>query len=155
MKQSPAYTRAQRQFIDELAEKVWLDRLNRFHQLTGRMFWQDLGHLAISHGLPPPSFGQARYLLSKLRRTAGRPDPYAALAAYTYRKRLQSLSRKVPSIIARPGAHPHPQCGHVTQIDKTACPPLLACDECRQEGTCRRIQYCVRYRCAFGAARKP
>jgi hypothetical protein len=32
---------------------------------------------------------------------------------------------------------------------------VRACDECRQEETCRRISYCARYRCGFGEVDKP
>lgn len=32
---------------------------------------------------------------------------------------------------------------------------LHACDECCQKDTCRRIDYCSRYRCGFGEAKKP
>lgn len=30
-----------------------------------------------------------------------------------------------------------------------------ACDECCQPETCKRIDYCARYKCRFGEARKP
>lgn len=32
---------------------------------------------------------------------------------------------------------------------------LHACDECLQVPTCRRIDYCTRFKCGFGEARKP
>lgn len=34
-------------------------------------------------------------------------------------------------------------------------PSGKACSECRQEATCRRINYCAQYRCGFGEADKP
>lgn len=33
--------------------------------------------------------------------------------------------------------------------------PPAACEECRQEDTCRRIHYCAAYRCEFGEALQP
>src|SRR5690348_5711369 len=32
---------------------------------------------------------------------------------------------------------------------------LHACEECTQEPTCARINYCAQFRCGFGEARKP
>jgi hypothetical protein len=32
---------------------------------------------------------------------------------------------------------------------------VRACTECRQEETCRRIDYCAAYRCGFGRDEKP
>lgn len=32
---------------------------------------------------------------------------------------------------------------------------VRACTECRQEPTCRRINYCAQYRCGFGEVDKP
>lgn len=32
---------------------------------------------------------------------------------------------------------------------------LHKCDACCQEGACRRIDYCVRYKCGFGEAKQP
>lgn len=34
-------------------------------------------------------------------------------------------------------------------------PPKIACDECCQQDTCRRIDYCTRFKCGFGEVRKP
>jgi len=154
------YTRVERQLLEGIAEQLDVDGGSC---LTPAEFWRVLRRRVLDRGLPEPSFRQSRNLLRKLRANVDRAS----------RSRLMLLAPSLWGIPAgtgksayfrwtaqrhSAGVHPRVMPAPETTVNEASSPvfsPASACDECRQEETCRRIDCCVLHNCAFGGVDRP